>query len=171
MAVLLLFSSTGALQAEKSPWERADSLKHAGSIRLAVGAYQEAYEQNPDDARIAYSLATVFAIAHQADSAFYYLKRSLENDSTTRALTEPEFFTMTQDARWRDLENTQLEKVEAKSGALQDKTFTKALLHMLMREHAYRYQLLLAVRQLSFESPVVWALSEFKHSLTPKFLK
>ena len=155
LLVSLLASPSIAQTATKA---RGDSLKLAGDLIGAAHAYTETLRQG--DEEVTFELAGTYALHPQfADSAFHYLTLALETEDTMRPLWHSDFALLAKDARWAQIEATQLDKLEAQVSGPFNREYARQLLRMRVHEWAYRYPIMLAFRQLGPNSPIVTALS------------
>ena len=119
---------------------KGDEFKKAGDLMKAINAYKTIFNKDKSDAKNTYKLASAFALTYQKDSAFYYLKIALKNDSRMWALADNDLLPLTKDPRWLEIENNQLQKHQAKNGTLQNPTYAKQLLRLIMKDQALDYQ-------------------------------
>ena len=147
-----------------------DSLKEAGDLRGAIDAGQKQFRNNPNDMNNAYNLACNFSISRQVDSAFHYLKWALDGDTSVRVLTDPDLFFISKDERWKEIEDMQVEKVEAKFGEYPNLELSKELWSMSMKDQAYYYHIQLADKQIDRFSPINRALWDLKSKLNEENL-
>ena len=159
-ALVVIVSSGHSLYAQEAPRAMADSLRFEGELDQAVTAYRDVLRHHPDDGQALYALASTYALQpHRLDSAFHYLTRALAFDSTMRPLWDADLFFMQDDARWAEIEAAQLDKLALQVGEGFDRAYAGALLRIRMKEHAYRYHMMLSMRKLGRQSPVVTALA------------
>ena len=160
-ALIVMLCGGRTLFAQETSRATADSLRFEGELEAAIHAYRDVVRQHPDDGAALYALAGTYALQpHRLDSAFHYLTRALAYDSTMRPLWEADLFFMQDDARWAAVEGMQLDKLARQVGADFNRAYAGALLRIRMKEHAYRYHLMLSMRKLGQQSPVVTALAK-----------
>ncbi len=159
-ALLAMLTCTTPLLAQDTSRSTADSLRLAGSLEAATAAYREAVHRHPEDGDNVYLLASTFALQpNLLDSAFYYLNLELAGDSTMKPLWDADLFFMADNDRWPSVEETQLSKLAATVSGEFDRDYARQLFRIRMREHAYRYHIMLAMRELGPSNPVVSALA------------
>ncbi len=140
---------------------RGDSLRLAGDLIGARDAYLHLFQMNNDDGEVAYALASTFALHGQfPDSAFHYLEFALKHEDTAGPLYDPDLYFLTDDERWRTVEEQLLDKLAGQVPGSFDRSYARQLLQMRMHEWAFRYHIMLAFRKLGPESPVLTALSK-----------
>jgi hypothetical protein len=106
-------------------------------------------------------LASTFALQPQyPDSAFYYLGRALTHERSMRPLYDPDLYFLIEDARWKQVEDTQLDKLATQVAGPFNRAYARQLLHIRLNEWAFRYHIMLAHRQLGPASPVLSALAK-----------
>lgn len=133
---------------------RGDSLRLAGSLVGAVQAYTAAWQETPGDPALAFALAGTYALHPEyRDPAFQYLDAALHTDSTMRVLWDADFFFLRADPRWAAVEARQLDKLAAQVSGAFDRDYARTLLHLRMREWAFRYHMTLAYRSGGPQSP------------------
>ena len=160
-ALIVMLSCGNSLFAQEATRATADSLRFAGEIDSAVNAYRDVLRHHPDDGQTLYALASTYALQpHRLDSAFYYLTRALASDSSMRPLWDADLFFMQDDPRWAQIETTQLDKLALQVGGDFDREYARQLFRIRMKEHAYRYHIMLSMRRLGQQSPVVTALAK-----------
>ncbi len=157
LAILILWLLVVPAVSQTASTERADSLKNAGDVYNAFLAYRAIHEQNPNDGKNTYQLATMAALMYNPmglDTAFRYMKKALSGDSSIYVIMDSQLFHMTTDARWESLKNNQVDKYEAKNGAIRNREFAEALWLMVMRDQAFRYFQRQAEREIMNGGPV-----------------
>lgn len=168
----ILFSTTFLLatccfaqQMEKS---KADSLRDVGDLQQAIEVYAELYKENPDNRNNTYNYACALALARQVDTAFHYLAIATAKDTSVQALNDPDFYYLTKDKRWADVENTLVERVEAKFGKYEDLELSKELWKMKITDQAFYYHIDIADKLTERNSVVASAMWETKSLLNQK---
>jgi len=135
----------------------ADSTGRAGYVDQAIAAWKLDYpiSLRPD---VAYTLARLYAIKEQSDSAFWWLHLALEKDSTTSALVEGDFIYLYALPAWATIETQQIAKSEARQGKYKNLELSRRLWHLQMRDRAYGTQRNMASKKLGQDHPVTKAL-------------
>ena len=166
-AFLTLVSSlfSFGLQAQELARSEGDRFRESGDLPAAIEAYKSFHRTNPDDHDNTYNLACAFALRGIKDSAFYYLESSLQNDSSVKALNDPDLFGLTDDDRWQGIETSQIMKTEAKHGVYPNLELARKLWRMRMQDQAYYYHINIARDKMGRKSPVIQALWSLKHQL------
>ena len=121
--------------------QTGDELRKSGKLDPAMYAYGKVFFQNPDDAENAYKLAATLALGQMQDTAFYFLKSALKNNHELMPLADSDFFVMSRDPRWSEIEREQMRKYQQKNGPLKDPEYALELLKMIMRDQAMDYYL------------------------------
>ena len=119
----------------------ADSLKNEGLLMPALEKYYKALAQNTST-EISYKIASTYALlwtAQARDSAFIYLNFTLKKDSTLNVLYSPNYLSLIEDERWKNIEDSQLNKYEAKNGLIRNKTFARELFRMIIKDQGFMY--------------------------------
>ncbi len=168
---LLIFVCAIALSsapgAQTSGRVSGDSLKMAGDLLGSAMAYRDALaDATPEEqGALAFAIASSLALqAQYPDSAFYYLAIALDDEPSMRPLWDADFFFLTDDDRWIDVENTQLDKLELQVTGRFNREYARQLLGIRMNEWAYRYHTMLGFRTLGPESPILTAVSHARDS-------
>jgi len=139
---------------------RGDSLRMAGDLAGAVEAYWAGLNRSNDNGALAYQMAGAFALHGQfPDSAFYYLDLALAHEDTMKPLWDADFYFVVDDARWSEVENTQLDKLSHQVSGAFNRDYARQLLRLRLNEWAYRYHIMLAFRQLGPQSPIPTAFA------------
>ncbi len=121
--------------------EQGDSLKNKGLLVSALEKYSKAFSQNPS-ATIAYKAASTYALlstSQMRDSAFRNLNYALKKDSTLKALYDPTYLSLIEDQRWKKIEDSQFRKYETKNGLIENKSFTRELFKMIIKDQGFMY--------------------------------
>jgi len=155
-------------QFEKS---KADSLREAGNLKLAIEEFSGLYKQDPTNRNNTYDFACALALDKQIDTAFYYLNMATANDTSVQALIDPDFYYLIEDARWGELQDKLVERVEAKYGKYQNLELSKELWTMHIKDQAFYYHIHLAGRTIGMDSPIVFALWELKRQINDRNLE
>ena len=119
----------------------ADSLKEQGLLMPALMKYSQAMTQNPSG-ELMYKVASTSALlwtSAMRDTAFVYLNYALQNDSTLEALYDPDFLSLIEDPRWENIEDTQINKYEAKNEPIRNEPFARELFQMIIKDQGYMY--------------------------------
>lgn len=121
--------------------QQADSLKSEGLLVPALQKYGAAFAQNKSP-EIAYQLASTCALLwteQMRDTAFFFLNYALQNDSSLRALYNPNFLSLIDMPKWKKLEDRQVQKFEAKNGAIGNEAFARELFRMIIKDQGFMY--------------------------------
>lgn len=118
---------------------KGDALRQEGKLEAAIEAYKATFEESPGNKENTYNLACAYALTYQKDSAYHYLNIALKNDHSLWALADSDLYALTNDFRWKTIENDQLKKFQEHEGALKDPLYAKALLAMIMKDQALDY--------------------------------
>lgn len=147
---------------------KADSLREEGDLKAAIEVFAEQYQADPDNRTNTYNYACALALHHQIDTAFHYLNLATAKDTSVQALNDPDFYFLTKDKRWGELEDKLVERVEAKFGKYEDIELSKELWKMKITDQAFYYHLEVADK-LTERNPIVSsAIWELKHQLNQK---
>ena len=134
--ICLLLSFNGYSQSD------GDKLRKEGKLEKAIIAYKSDFIKNPTDSKNTYKLATTIALTYSLnDSAFHYLKIALKDDTSLWCLSDNDFISLTDDARWKEIENLQFSKYQSKEGTLKSPEYAKKLLGLIMKDQALDYQI------------------------------
>jgi hypothetical protein len=151
---------------------KADSLFNEGNIREAVSEYKKMYMKNPGDDRAAYNYACALSRNGQIDSAFRYLKLSVNLEPDIRALTDPDLLALRDDKRWSGFENSLIASMNQKSGnQIKDVEYAKALWRLMCMDQYCFYETAIAVKKLGPGSPVVSAMRRLQNMQNQKNLE
>lgn len=161
----LFLISTLSIAQDKGQLAVADSLLRAGHLAEAIPVYHSILGEEPDNRDAAYNLACSYALLNMRDSAFHYLNIGLEQDTSVRALNDPDLVLLLEDERWTEVENRQVEKVEAKYGKYPKLELAKELWRMRLKDQAYYYQMDVAEKQLGRRNPLTTALWQLKRDI------
>ncbi len=131
---LVFIASTGWTQASKT-----DKLRGEGKLTAAIEAYKVVYNKSPEHKTNTYNLACAYALSFQKDSAYHYLQIALKSDYSLWALADTDLYALIDDSRWREIENSQIEKHQLKHGQLKQPGYAKKLLNLILRDQALDY--------------------------------
>lgn len=161
MASLLLVSAQFVVVGQEfSPTRHAitaDSTRRAGNVYQAIFEWKLDYaiSLRPD---VAYSIAKLYAISEQADSAFWWLRVALKKDSSISALIEGDFVYLSSQPEWAEIEAMQIAKSETLQGKYKKLELSRKLWHLQMLDQAYTTQWSMARNKLGQSHPVAKAL-------------
>jgi len=160
-ALLILFSNAFVFGQEFNPTQHAitaDSTRRAGNVDHAIGEWKLDYPitLRPE---VAYTLAKLYALKEQSDSAFWWLSLALEKDSTISALIEGDFIYLSTLPAWATIEAQQIAKSEAQQGNYKNLELSRKLWRLQIRDQAYGTQWSMARNKLGQEHPVTKALN------------
>lgn len=116
-----------------------DKHRANGLLEKAILAYQTEYDIYPDNNQNTYNLACAYALTNQIDNAFKFLKISLKKDNSLWALADNDLYTLTNDKRWKEIEDQQLNK-----NYLKDLIYAKELLTLIRKDQVLDYQIHMA---------------------------
>lgn len=157
-----------------------DSTREAGDLPGSIPAYQKNIARisssRPADSSVdrsmyftdLYNLACAFSRTGQQDSALKYLGRSISEgkDSSTEALSDPDFLQLRKHAGWPAVEDRMIAFYEGTSARkIKDRNYAKLLWHMLAADQAYYRELSVAEKKTGKGSAVVFALWDLKQQL------
>lgn len=140
--LLLFFVSQVSFSQANSP--SGDSLRQEGRLDKAILEYKRVYKKFPDNKKNVYNLACAYALTFQKDSAYHYLNLALKNDTSLWALADTDLYALTDDLRWKEIENRQLQKYQAKNGELKQPEYAKKLLEIIIKDQVFDYYIELA---------------------------
>ena len=153
----------------KSP---ADSLREIGDMPNALIEFQKIYQKDATDQNNIYNYSCALSIMGKNDSAFFYLRKAVSMDSSTTALTDPDFLKLRQDKRWEDFENFVIQLYELKDGKpIKDKEYAKKLWKMLAKDQAYYDDLKIVETKIGKQSTVAKTLWVLKSIYNEENLK
>ncbi len=135
---LLLVLLTIHQSTAQSSRSKADSLRQNGQLEAAIKAYTEEYKTSKDWKK-GYHLACAYALTFQKDSAYYYLEKSLEEDTSLWALADSDLYALLGDPRWETIETNQLKRFQEHHGKLKQPEYAKQLLQLIMKDQALDY--------------------------------
>lgn len=136
----------------------ADSTGRAGNVDQAIVEWKLDYSISLRS-DVAYTLATLYAIKEQPDSAFEWLSLALEKDSTITALVEGDFIYLSSLPEWVTIEAQQIAKSEARQGKYKNLELSRRLWQLQMKDQAYTTQWSQSRRRLGQDHPVTKALN------------
>lgn len=154
-------SQTSMITIVRSP---ADSLREAGDLKGAIEEFRKIYGANPKNENNLYNFACALAITNQIDSCFKYLNIAIELDTSTSALTDPDFISIKDDKRWLELENRVVSMLNIKfNNPYKDVDYAKKLWRMQAKDQAYYSEIEIAKKKTGNNSTVVRALWRLKN--------
>lgn len=115
-------------------------LEKNGDLEKAIRAYTTEYFTNKNDAKNTYKLASTYSLMYQKDSAFHYLKIALKNDTRLWILADNDFYPLTKDTRWNNIEDLHFKKFQAKNGKIKNPKYAKQLIRLIIKDQALDYQ-------------------------------
>ena len=113
---------------------------------------------------LCYNVAKMYGILNMPDSCFKYLALSFDQDIPLKVLTTPDFYHLTSDNRWRDIEERALLVYEAQNGPLENRELVKELLAMNLKDQAFYYEVDLIEREweeTEYLKYAIWTAKEF----------
>jgi len=141
----------------------ADSLRENGDIVGAIKEFQKLYAKNSTDQNNIYNYACALSITKQADSAFKYLNIAVTMDTSTTALTDPDFLYIMESPKWAAFENRLISMIEKKfKNPYKDIEYAKKLWKMQALDQAYYNDIDIAGKKIGMNSTVVIALWDLK---------
>ncbi|MFK8058947.1 MAG: DUF6624 domain-containing protein [Polaribacter sp.] len=123
-----------------------DKHRNNGDLEAAILAYKKVLIQKPTDYVSNYNLACAYALMYEKDSAFHYLNNALKNSNSLWSLADNDLFSLTNDKRWIQIENQQLEKHQKAENKLKRPEYAKELLRLILKDQSQDYQLDMAKR-------------------------
>ncbi|MBT30989.1 MAG: hypothetical protein CMO01_15125 [Thalassobius sp.] len=143
LSIVIFLLSISICTAQKSGDQylqegKPDSAAYAFGTALMSATEAKVIEEN------AYKLASACALIYQVDTAFYFLNIALKDNYTLLPLTDCNFYSLSEDARWQQIENAQFKKFQEKNGALKEVEYAKKLLRLIMKDQALDYYMDLA---------------------------
>lgn len=163
-----LFTQSALAQNIQIVQTAADSLRDEGKLIEAIEEHKKIYLENPSDRTNVYNMACAYALLQNRDSAFHYVNIATANDSSVQALNDPDFYFLIEDERWTDLENSIVERVEAKWGQYEMPELSKELWRMKIKDQAFYYHLDVQEQCDGVQSPIQRALWELKAQINEK---
>jgi len=121
------------------PNSKAGKLRNEGRLSEAIEVYKSDFDKSPDNWRNTYDLACAYALTYQIDSAFSYLRIALKNDKSLWTLADTDLLALHEDPRWTEIENTQIEKIQASETPMKAPAYAKELLQMITKDQALDY--------------------------------
>lgn len=141
----------------------ADSLREEGDLKGAIVEFKKIYLNDPKDKNNIYNFACALSIMGQNDSAFKYLYKSIEMDTSTIALTDADFIPLKRDKRWNEFENKLISELNIKfKNPYKDIEYAKILWRMQTLDQAYYGDIKIAEKKIGRNSTVISALWELK---------
>ncbi|PQJ21490.1 hypothetical protein BSU00_05015 [Tenacibaculum sp. SG-28] len=140
-----------------------DKHRANGLLDKAISAYKIEYDIYPDNMNNSYNLACAYALTNQIDKAFKFLKISLRNDTSLWVLADNDLYTLSNDPRWKEIENQQLNK-----NHLKEPLYAKKLLALLRKDQVLDYQIDMAKKfymNNGYLPHWYYALSSYKKSI------
>ena len=125
---------------------KGDVFREEGSLEKAIVAYKADLEKDAENYNNVYNLACAYALMYKKDSAFYYLKKALNKNSSLWALADNDLLSLTKDKRWKIIEQQQLAKYQKEKIKLKSPIYAKQLLQLIMKDQSFDYQLDMAKR-------------------------
>lgn len=169
--ILSFIVFTNALFAQNNFNElKADSLKNKGLLKNAINEYSIAYAKDPLNSQISYKYACALALDAQIDSAFHYLFIGVIGDTSVSPLNDPHFYYLLNDARWKQLEDTLISRIEKTGYNYPNKELSKELWRMKVIDQSFYYHLNVLEKN-SMEPFLITALWELKNQLNHSNLK
>lgn len=149
---------------------RADSLLNEGNIKEAIAEYSALVKANPHNGKAAYDYACALSLGQQPDSAFRYLYFCIEEDPSSRVLTDPHLLNLRSNLQWKGFEDYTIDLISKKE-PIRDIGYAKKLWELLCLDQYSFYETSLAARKLGPDSPVVSALRKLQEIKNENNLK
>lgn len=141
----------------------ASKAMEAGNYAEAVADYRRILKDGSTDHNDMYNLACAYALLNNKDSAFFFLDMSMDFDSTIFALTDPDFYNLVSDIRWKKVEDRklQLQQISSKPFKYKDLRTAKELWRMNIRDQALYRDIENAEKKYGMKNPAkdsLWAI-------------
>lgn len=140
--ITLLFALiVGQLAFGQNLINKGDSLKKEGYLMPALMQYAQSMQQHPN-AQTSYKIASTTALMWTSvmrDTSFFFLRMALQTDSTLKPLYDPDFLSLINDPRWKEIEMNQIKKYEAKHGPVKNVPYAVALFRMIIKDQGFMY--------------------------------
>lgn len=152
-----------------SAQSNGDKLRQEGNLEEAIEVYKTEFKKNTDAKNNTYNLACAYALMYQKDSAFHYLNIALKKDASLWALADNDLLSLTNDIRWKSIENQQVAKYQKENSKLQKPEYAKQLLRLIMKDQSLDYQLDMAKRYFMKNGKAphwYYPISQMKKKLT-----
>lgn len=120
---------------------KGDSLRNSGALEAAYMAYGAEFYQDPTNADVAYKLASTLALTNLTDTSFFFLNAALQGNSDLMPLADSDFYNLSTDPRWKNIEQQQLMKYQQANGKLKKPEYALQLIRMIMKDQALDYHL------------------------------
>jgi hypothetical protein len=88
--------------------------------------------------KVEYDIARIYALSGESDSAFFFLNKAVEQDSSL-TMFHGDNISLLDDDRWIKLALAQIDKIETKNGNIKYKDVALQLLDMRVRDQAYYF--------------------------------
>jgi hypothetical protein len=145
---------------------KADSLRNEGDLKGALVEFKKMYLANPRNKTTIYNYACALSLDGQNDSSFKYLNLRILRDTSSSALTDPDFLPLRQDERWNEFENKLISMLQIQcKNCFKDLDYCKALWKMKALDQAYYSEINIAEKKIGKSTTVVSALWELKNRI------
>ena len=125
--------------------------------------FKNIYSKNPTNQNNIYNYACALSITKQADSSFKYLDIAVDMDTSTTALTDPDFLYIMENPKWDAFENRLISMLEKKyKMPLKDINDAKKLFKMMALDQAYYSDIDIVQKKIGMNSTVEIALWDLK---------
>jgi len=140
LALYILLLSFQAVSGQGTV-NKADSLKEQGLLMPALMEYAQLMSQNPSS-ELSYKIASTSALlwtSAMRDTSIIYLNIALQNDSTLKALHDPDFLSLIDNPGWNKIEDGQIRKFEEKNGSIKNEPYARELFRMIIKDQGLMY--------------------------------
>lgn len=134
--LILLFHTVSLGQVSDSS---ADALREEGRLEAALEVHKMMFIKYPNDRKNTYDLARTYALLFRKDSAYHYLSIALKDDTSLWALADSDLYALTEDARWTEIENEQMERFQKHNKKITQPEYAKQLLRIILKDQAMDY--------------------------------
>jgi tetratricopeptide (TPR) repeat protein len=109
-----------------------------GHLEESLSTYLQLHEECFDFNEIVYNIARIYSLKGEKDSAFLFLDKAIERDSSL-TMFHGDHISLLTDCRWEKLAMFQIDKFETKNGIIKYKDIALQLLEMKVKDQAYYF--------------------------------
>ncbi len=116
-----------------------DSLRKVGLLNKAKSSYLKGLNYDTNSMKLLYKTASIYSLQLNMDSAFYYLGKASDLDSSISLVTNPDYFFLIDDPKWDTIKNNQIQKCIHSAEVIKNVDLAKILWDIKMKDQSFYY--------------------------------
>jgi len=121
--------------------KKGDSLRNIGKLSDAVIYYNKSYYMDSNNISLLYKISSAYSLSDNSDSAFLFLSKTINNDSSIKCFTNPDYFTLVGDKRWDSIRDVKTKLFQLTDCKVNDLCLSIKLWEIKMKDQAFYYNM------------------------------